>query len=112
MATPDHAPSPAVTASGAAALPAPIGRFATWRYVFNTANLPVGMTTTPDAISKVARHHPGRRLLDDRRPRGSIGGLLAVGAARLTRRGHGATGGSAARSSRSSAWSSPTPRTT
>ena len=29
-----------------------VGRLATWRTVFNTANLPVGMTSPPDAISK------------------------------------------------------------
>jgi hypothetical protein len=48
--TPGTASSPAVTSSGAA-LPVPKGRLATWRYVFNTANLPEGMTH-PDAISK------------------------------------------------------------
>ena len=69
--------SPAVTPSGAA-LPAPTGRLATWRYVFNTANLPVGMTT-PDAISKwlvITRAAVFSMTVTS----GLIGGLLAVGA--------------------------------
>ena len=66
----------------AAAVPAPIGRFATWRYVFNTANLPEGMTH-PDAISKwlvITR----AAVFSMTATSGLIGGLLAVGAARLT----------------------------
>ena len=87
-----------------------VGRLATWRYVFNTANLPEGMTTPPDAISKwlvITRAAvfsmtvdvgPHRRPARRRRRRSSTGD------------GHASTG--AARSSRSSASSSPTPRTT
>jgi 1,4-dihydroxy-2-naphthoate polyprenyltransferase len=79
--TPTTASSPAVTSSGTA-LPAPKGRLATWRYVFNTANLPEGMTH-PDAISKwlvITR----AAVFSMTATSGLIGGLLAVGAARLT----------------------------
>jgi 1,4-dihydroxy-2-naphthoate octaprenyltransferase len=68
-----------VTPSGAA-LPVPQGRFATWRYVLNTANLPEGMTR-PDAISKwlvITR----AAVFSMTATSGLIGGLLAVGAAR------------------------------
>ena len=50
MATnPTVAPTP--TSAAATTAPPPVGRFATWRYVLNTANLPVGMATprTPSA---------------------------------------------------------------
>ena len=107
MATPTTPVSPAVTPSGAA-VPAPIGRFATWRYVFNTANLPEGMTH-PDAISKwlvITR----AAVFSMTATSGLIGGLLAVGAARLT--GEVTVDWWPARSSRSSGSSSPTPRTT
>ncbi|HSK52054.1 MAG TPA: prenyltransferase [Clostridia bacterium] len=58
------------------------GRFATWRHVLNTANLPEGMTT-PDTVSKwlvVTR----AAVFSMTATSGLIGGLLAVGAARLT----------------------------
>ena len=61
----------------------PLGRFATWRYVFNTANLPKGMTAPPDAISKwlvITRAAVFSMTVTS----GLIGGLLAVGAMRLT----------------------------
>jgi 1,4-dihydroxy-2-naphthoate octaprenyltransferase len=58
------------------------GRLATWRYVLNTANLPEGMTR-PDAVSKwlvITR----AAVFSMTATSGLIGGLLAVGAARLT----------------------------
>jgi 1,4-dihydroxy-2-naphthoate octaprenyltransferase len=71
------------TPTAAAAASAPrLGRLATWRYVFNTANLPEGMTK-PDAISKwlvITR----AAVFSMTATSGLIGGLLAVGAARLT----------------------------
>jgi 1,4-dihydroxy-2-naphthoate octaprenyltransferase len=57
-------------------------RLATWRYVLNTANLPAGMTR-PDAIAKwlvITRAAVFSMTVTS----GLIGGLLAVGAARLT----------------------------
>ena len=66
----------------AAATAQPRGRFATWRYVLNTANLPEGMTH-PDAVSKwlvITR----AAVFSMTATSGLIGGLLAVGAARLT----------------------------
>jgi 1,4-dihydroxy-2-naphthoate octaprenyltransferase len=74
--------SESAAASVTAPAPAPLGRFATWRYVFNTANLPEGMTH-PDAISKwlvITR----AAVFSMTATSGLIGGLLAVGAARLT----------------------------
>src|SRR4029450_10896911 len=79
--TPTAQPSTNVTPSGAA-LPVPKGRLATWRYVFNTANLPEGMTH-PDAISKWLVITRAAVFSMTATP-GVIGGLLAVGAARLT----------------------------
>ncbi len=61
----------------------PLGRLATWRYVFNTANLPKGMTAPPDSISKwlvITRAAVFSMTVTS----GLIGGLLAVGAMRLT----------------------------
>lgn len=58
-------------------------RFAVWRRVMNTANLPEGMTTPPDAISKwlvITR----ATVFSMTATSGLIGGLLAVGAMRLT----------------------------
>ena len=58
-------------------------RFAVWRTVMNTANLPEGMTRPPDAISKwlvITR----AAVFSMTATSGVIGGLLAVGAARLT----------------------------
>jgi 1,4-dihydroxy-2-naphthoate octaprenyltransferase len=66
-----------------AAPAAPLGRLATWRYVFNTANLPQGMTRPPDAVSKwlvITRAAVFSMTVTS----GLIGGLLAVGAMRLT----------------------------
>ena len=57
-------------------------RLATWRYVLNTANLPKGMTK-PDGISKwlvITRAAVFSMTVTS----GLIGGLLAVGTARLT----------------------------
>src|SRR3954471_16559188 len=79
------------TPEAAATAPTP-GRLATWRTVFNTANLPVGMTTPPDAISKwivITRAAVFSMTVTS----GLIGGLLAVGAARLAQIGSGAIGG-------------------
>ncbi|HEY7736901.1 MAG TPA: prenyltransferase [Candidatus Limnocylindrales bacterium] len=62
--------------------PSGTGRLATWRYVLNTANLPEGMTH-PDTISKwlvITR----AAVFSMTATSGLIGGLLAVGAARLT----------------------------
>ena len=59
-----------------------LGRFATWRYVLNTANLPAGVER-PDAVSKwlvITR----AAVFSMTATSGLIGGLLAVGAARLT----------------------------
>ena len=56
-------------------------RFATWRYVLRTANLPEGMTR-PDAISKwlvITR----AAVFSMTATSGLIGGLLAIGASRL-----------------------------
>jgi 1,4-dihydroxy-2-naphthoate polyprenyltransferase len=74
-----------VPGSDAAATPVapPLGRLATWRYVFNTANLPQGMTRPPDSISKwlvITRAAVFSMTVTS----GLIGGLLAVGAMRLT----------------------------
>jgi 1,4-dihydroxy-2-naphthoate polyprenyltransferase len=73
-------PSPIAPATVAA--PGPRDRLATWRYVLNTANLPVGMTH-PDAISKwlvITR----AAVFSMTATSGLIGGLLAIGTARLT----------------------------
>ena len=59
-----------------------LGRFATWRYVLNTANLPAGVSR-PDAVSKwlvITR----AAVFSMTATSGLIGGLLAIGAARLT----------------------------
>src|SRR5690242_6432442 len=81
MATsPALAPTP--TAAAATSQPAPVGRLATWRYVMNTANLPEGLTQ-PDVISKwlvITRAAVFSMTVTS----GLIGGLLAVGAMRLT----------------------------
>src|SRR6187551_886725 len=58
-------------------------RFAVWRTVMNTANLPEGMTRPPDTISKwlvITRAAVFSMTVTS----GLIGGLLAVGAMRLT----------------------------
>jgi 1,4-dihydroxy-2-naphthoate polyprenyltransferase len=57
-------------------------RLATWRYVLRTANLPEGMTR-PDAVSKwlvITR----AAVFSMTATSGLIGGLLAIGASRLT----------------------------
>jgi 1,4-dihydroxy-2-naphthoate octaprenyltransferase len=57
-------------------------RFAVWRTAYNTANLPVGMTRPPDAMSKwlvITR----AAVFSMTATSGLIGGLLAVGAARM-----------------------------
>jgi 1,4-dihydroxy-2-naphthoate polyprenyltransferase len=57
-------------------------RFKVWKTAYNTANLPVGMTTPPDAISKwlvITRAAVFSMTVTS----GLIGGLLAVGAERL-----------------------------
>jgi 1,4-dihydroxy-2-naphthoate octaprenyltransferase len=67
----------------AAAPAAPLSRLQVWRTVFNTANLPVGMTKPPDAVSKwlvITRAAVFSMTVTS----GLIGGLLAVGAMRLT----------------------------
>ncbi len=81
MATPSTAATTTDTTT-VASPPSGSGRLATWRYVFNTANLPPGMTH-PDAISKwlvITR----AAVFSMTATSGLIGGLLAVGAARLT----------------------------
>jgi 1,4-dihydroxy-2-naphthoate octaprenyltransferase len=58
-------------------------RFAIWRTIVNTANLPEGMTRPPDAMSKwlvITR----AAVFSMTATSGLIGGLLAIGAARLT----------------------------
>ncbi len=58
-------------------------RLRTWKTVYNTANLPEGMTVPPDAVSKwlvITRAAVFSMTVTS----GLIGGLLAIGAARLT----------------------------
>src|SRR5512135_3497442 len=65
-----------------ASSPAP-GRIATWRTILNTANLPLGMSAPPDAISKwlvITRAAVFSMTVTS----GLVGGLLAVGAEGLT----------------------------
>ena len=84
-------------------------RFAVWRTVMNTANLPEGMTRPPDAMSKwlvITR----AAVFSMTATSGLIGGLLAIGAARLDRRWSASIG--CCCRWRSSAWWSRTPRTT
>jgi 1,4-dihydroxy-2-naphthoate octaprenyltransferase len=81
MTTTSTSPVTPVTQTGSATA-VPLGRLATWRYVFNTANLPEGVIR-PDAISKwlvITR----AAVFSMTATSGLIGGLLAVGAARLT----------------------------
>ena len=57
-------------------------RFAVWRTIINTANLPEGMTHPPDAMSKwlvITR----AAVFSMTATSGLIGGLLAIGASRL-----------------------------
>ena len=64
-------------------------RFRVWKTAYNTANLPVGMTTPPDSISKwlvITRAAVFSMTVTS----GLIGGLLAVGAERLAQIGGGA----------------------
>ena len=59
-------------------------RLRVWKTVFNTANLPVGMTTPPDAVSKwlvITRAAVFSMTVTS----GLIGGLLAIGAQQLTK---------------------------
>src|SRR3990172_10146774 len=58
-------------------------RLRVWKTAYNTANLPEGMTVPPDAVSKwlvITRAAVFSMTVTS----GLIGGLLAVGAARLT----------------------------
>jgi 1,4-dihydroxy-2-naphthoate octaprenyltransferase len=67
-------------------------RFKVWKTAYNTANLPVGMTTPPDSISKwlvITRAAVFSMTVTS----GLIGGLLAVGAAQLAQVGAGPIGG-------------------
>jgi 1,4-dihydroxy-2-naphthoate octaprenyltransferase len=67
-------------------------RFRVWKTAYNTANLPVGMTTPPDSISKwivITRAAVFSMTVTS----GLIGGLLAIGAARLAQIGSGPIGG-------------------
>jgi hypothetical protein len=83
-------------------------RLRTWKTVFNTANLPEGMTVPPDAISKwlvITRAAVFSMTVTS----GLIGGLLAVGAQQLT---HEVSVNWGCSASRSSASSRATPRTT
>ena len=64
-------------------------RLNVWKTAYNTANLPVGMTRPPDAVSKwivITRAAVFSMTVTS----GLIGGLLAVGAERLAQIG-GAT---------------------
>ena len=66
-------------------------RFRVWKTAYNTANLPVGMTTPPDAVSKwlvITRAAVFSMTVTS----GLIGGLLAVGAERLAQIGGGPIG--------------------
>ena len=67
-------------------------RFRVWKTAYNTANLPVGMTTPPDSISKwlvITRAAVFSMTVTS----GLIGGLLAIGAAQLAQIGAGPIGG-------------------
>jgi 1,4-dihydroxy-2-naphthoate octaprenyltransferase len=67
-------------------------RLRVWKTAYNTANLPVGMTTPPDAVSKwlvITRAAVFSMTVTS----GLIGGLLAVGAERLAQVGVGPIGG-------------------
>lgn len=58
-------------------------RLRTWKTIFNTANLPEGVTTPPDAVSKwlvITRAAVFSMTVTS----GLIGGLLAIGAQQLT----------------------------
>ena len=72
------------TETTAATRPTTLGeRFVVYRTIINTANLPQGMTRPPDAIAKwlvITR----AAVFSMTATSGLIGGLLAVGAARLT----------------------------
>jgi 1,4-dihydroxy-2-naphthoate octaprenyltransferase len=77
--------SPPSTPSATAAIPRlTLGeRFAVYRTIINTANLPEGMTRPPDALAKwlvITR----AAVFSMTATSGLIGGLLAIGAARLT----------------------------
>src|SRR6185436_397480 len=66
-------------------------RVSVWKTAYNTANLPVGMTTPPDSISKwlvITRAAVFSMTVTS----GLIGGLLAVGAERLAQIGGTAVG--------------------
>lgn len=66
-------------------------RLRVWKTAYNTANLPVGMTTPPDFVSKwlvITR----AAVFSMTVTAGLIGGLLAVGAERLTQIGGGPIG--------------------
>ena len=57
-------------------------RLRVWKTAYNTANLPVGMTTPPDSVSKwivITRAAVFSMTVTS----GLIGGLLAIGASRL-----------------------------
>ena len=85
MATNAETVTPSPSGSNPAVRTAPpltSSRFATWRYVLNTANLPEGMTK-PDFVSKwlvITR----AAVFSMTATSGLIGALLAIGAARLT----------------------------
>ncbi|HET8784028.1 MAG TPA: prenyltransferase [Candidatus Limnocylindrales bacterium] len=66
-------------------------RLRVWKTAYNTANLPVGMTTPPDAVSKwivITRAAVFSMTVTS----GLIGGLLAIGAERLSQIGGTAVG--------------------
>src|SRR5690348_12802421 len=66
-------------------------RLNVWKTAYNTANLPVGMTQPPDAVSKwivITRAAVFSMTVTS----GLIGGLLAIGAERLASIGGGAVG--------------------
>ena len=67
-------------------------RLRVWKTAYNTANLPVGMTSPPDFVSKwlvITR----AAVFSMTVTAGLIGGLLAVGAERLAQIGGGPIGG-------------------
>jgi 1,4-dihydroxy-2-naphthoate octaprenyltransferase len=81
--TANQTPAPAASTTSSSAQPMTFReRLAVWRTVYNTANLPEGMTRPPDAMSKwlvITR----AAVFSMTATSGLIGGLLAIGAARL-----------------------------
>jgi 1,4-dihydroxy-2-naphthoate octaprenyltransferase len=83
MATSDQRSATLPASEGVATTPMSFRqRLGVWRTAYNTANLPVGMTRPPDAMSKwlvITR----AAVFSMTATSGLIGGLLAIGAARM-----------------------------